>query len=385
MFGKRRRRGYREEPATALARYALLEATGDYLDGLTARRQEVLVKFGRSSLTLSRFDETPVTPWALASLRAVDAGSVDDASLRLPPDPASDERLTIRDPVMIEAIEHVCPDLRAGPPLGRGLLRLVLWGGGAAASLALIVFVLVPALADRLAPLVPYEQERRLGEAVVAQVSGLLSDGEACEDPAGVRALRRLSGRVLRHAELPMPVRIQVFASGTENAFAAPGGQIMILSGLLRNADGPDEIAAVVAHELGHVAARDPLRGVLRSAGSAGILGLSVGDFLGGAVVVAMGEAVINAAYTREAEIAADRYAHGLLAEAGLPSAAMAGFFERLADAVGQPEGLMRHLASHPDFASRRDAALEADVVGDAAFEPSLTDAEWLALQQICD
>ncbi|MEM1313942.1 MAG: hypothetical protein AAGI51_05265, partial [Pseudomonadota bacterium] len=68
MFG---RRGPLEEPSTALARYALLEATGDYLDGITARRQEVLVKFGRASLTLSRFDETPVAHWALASLREV--------------------------------------------------------------------------------------------------------------------------------------------------------------------------------------------------------------------------------------------------------------------------------------------------------------------------
>jgi Zn-dependent protease with chaperone function len=385
MLGKRRRRGYREEPATALARYALLEATGDYHDGLTSRRQEVLVKFGRASLTLSRFDETPVTHWALASLRAVDAGPVDDDALRLTPDPESDERLTLRDPVMIEAIEHVCPDLRAGPPLGRGLLRLGLWSGGAAAALALILFVLVPTLADRLAELVPYEQERRLGEAVAEQVAGLLSDGEACEDPAGRRALRRLSSRLLRHADLPMPVRVRVYESDMENAFAGPGGQILILSGLLRNAAGPDEVAAVLAHELGHVAARDPLRGVLRNAGSAGILGLLVGDFLGGAVVVAMGEAVLNASYTREAEIAADEYAHRLLAEAGLPSAPMAAFFERLAETVGEPEGLMRHLASHPDFAARRDAALAADVVGEAAYEPSLTDAEWLALQQICE
>lgn len=382
MFG---RRGPLEEPSTALARYALLEATGDYLDGITARRQEVLVKFGRASLTLSRFDETPVAHWALASLREVDAGPVDDSALRLTPDPDSDERLTLRDPVMIEAIEHVCPDLRAGPPLGRGVLKLGMWGGAAAAALALIVFVFVPALADRLAVLVPYEQERRLGETVVEQVSGLVSTGEACEDPVGTRALRRLSGRVLRHAELPMPVRIQVFPSDVENAFAAPGGQIIILSELLEQAAGPDEVAAVLAHELGHVAARDPLRGVLRSAGSAGILGLIVGDFLGGAVVVAMGEAVISASYTREAEIAADAYAHQVLAEAGLPAAAMARFFDRLAEALGEPEGLMRHLASHPDFSSRRQAALDADVVGAAAYEPSLTDAEWIALQQICD
>ncbi|MEM6440607.1 MAG: M48 family metallopeptidase [Pseudomonadota bacterium] len=352
---------------------------------MTSRRQEVLVKFGRASLPLSRFDETPVAHWALASLREVDAGAVDDAALRLTPDPDSDERLTLRDPVMIQAIRRVCPDLRAGPPLGRGLLRLGLWSGAAAAALALIVLVLVPTLADRLAVLVPYEQERRLGEAVVEQVAGLLSAEEACEDPAGQRALSRLSDRVARHADLPMPLRIQVFDAEMQNAFAAPGGQIMILSGLLRSASGPDEIAAVVAHEIGHVVARDPLRGVLRSAGSAGILGLLVGDFLGGAVVVAMGEAVLSASHSREAEFAADAYAHALLADAALPSTPMAAFFDRLSEQTDAPQGLMRHLATHPDLASRRDAALAADVIGDRAFEPSLTDAEWIALQQICD
>lgn len=386
VFGRRGgRRAPGQEPATALARYALLEASGDYHDGMTARSREVLVKFGRASLTLSRFDETPVTHWALASLRALD-GPQGGGVLRLTPDPESDERLTLRDPAMIEAIRAVCPDLDRAPPLGRSALRIGAWAGGAVGALALIVFVLVPALADRLAPLVPYEQELRLGEAVVEQIDRVMAGGAGfCEDPAGRAALRRLSDRLMPHAELPMPARLQVLNSPNLNAFAAPGGQVVILSGLLENAASVDEVAAVLAHELGHVAARDPLRGALRAAGSAGILGLVIGDVLGGTIVVAVGDAMINAAYTREAEEAADAYAHALLARAGLPSRPMAMFFRRLANRVGAAPGLLDHLRSHPDFESRIDAALAADTVGDRAFQPALTDADWVALQQICE
>lgn len=65
-----------------------------------------------------------------------------------------------------------------------------------------------------------------------------------------------------------------------------PGGLIILFRGLIDAAESSDEVAAVYAHELGHVVARDPTRIALRSAGSIGVLGLLLGDFAGGAVVL---------------------------------------------------------------------------------------------------
>src|SRR6056297_1059189 len=147
----------REPPATALARYARLEAVGDWWDGETARPREVIVKFGRSSLTLYGFDETPLAHWALAGLRRIDAPG-EPGTLRLTPDVDGDERLVLRDPEMIEAIRAVCPDLDRAAPSNGSWRRVALWAAGALTSIALLVFVIVPALAERLAPMIPPER-----------------------------------------------------------------------------------------------------------------------------------------------------------------------------------------------------------------------------------
>jgi predicted Zn-dependent protease len=258
------------------------------------------------------------------------------------------------------------------------------WAAGAATSIALLIFVIVPALAERMAPMIPQERAAALGDAVLERIGPLMGGGETCASPAGRAALARMTTRLTEAAGLETPVKISVWRSPMLNAFAVPGGRIVILSGLIDAASGPEEVAAVLAHELGHVAARDPLRSALRQAGTAGLLGLFVGDFLGGAVVVATAEAAISAAYSREAETAADDYAHRVLSEAGLPASALAGFFEALADRGAAAEGFARHFASHPDLEARAEAAREADAVGEGPYDPVLDDAGWIALQQIC-
>ena len=372
---------------TASERYALLEAEGRWFDGRTARPREVIVKFGKSSLTLLGADDTPLAHWALASLREIDAPGAAAGEMRLSPADDATERLALSDAEMIAAIRAACPDLRASSRPPGALRRALAWMAGAAAALALIVLVLIPALAERLAPLIPDEQAGRLGDAVVAQIGRALGAGgpeAACDDPAGARALDVLLARLGEGPEAPPPVRVMVLDHPLENAFAVPGGRIVLFRGLLEAAESPEEVAAVLAHEIGHVAHRDPTREALRSAGSAGVIGMFFGDFFGGAIVVAATNAVLDASYRQDAESAADAYAHALFAAAGLPAGALAGFFERMAEKGGAAPGLLSHIASHPDLASRAAAARAADVVGRRPWRPALSAAEWRALKGIC-
>ncbi len=370
---------------TALGRYALLEAEGEYFDGLTARPREVIVKFGESSLTLFSLDDTPIAHWALASVRAI-GGAVDDRELRLTPDAEGDERLTVRDPAMIDAIRAVCADLDRpyrAPGTNR---RLLFWAAAAIGAVALIVLVLVPSLAERLAPLIPAAQEERLGASVARNITRLQGGAAAvCESPDGSAALDRMVARLSSHVDSYVPLKVQVVDVDVPNAFAAPGGYIIVFRGLIAQAAGPEEVAGVLAHEIGHVVSRDPTRSALRTAGSAGVLGLLVGDFAGGAMLVAMTEAVLNASYSQEAESQADDTAYRIFSESGLPSSALAAFFDRLRREHGDVSGLMTHIASHPDLRSRAEKARAADTIGEKPYQPVLDDADWIALQQICD
>jgi predicted Zn-dependent protease len=168
------------------------------------------------------------------------------------------------------------------------------------------------------------------------------------------------------------------------NAFALPGGYVVFFRGLIDETERPEDLAAVFAHEIGHVTARDPTRIALRSAGSIGVLGLLFGDFAGGALVLFLAERIIQADYTKEAEAAADTFAYAALLDADLPPSAIATFFARLAAKSGEDAGIMEHLMSHP-APGDRIAASRAAESEDANFRPLLTETEWNALRVICD
>jgi len=184
---------------------------------------------------------------------------------------------------------------------------------------------------------------------------------------------------------LETPLTVHVLDHPMVNAFALPGGYVVFFQGLIDEAETPEEIAAVFAHEIGHVVARDPTRIALRSAGSIGVLGLLFGDFAGGAVVLFLAEQIIRADYTQEAEAAADSFAHEALLAVDLPPSAVATLFDRLSRHYHEDDaGLLEHFNSHPAMGDRIAAARDAEPEG-ALFRPILTDNEWAALQRICD
>lgn len=295
-------------------------------------------------------------------------------------------RLTLVDAKLADQIRTRAPALsRRDRPVGWG--KLIGWSAGAIASVAAIIFVLVPLMAAQLAAILPPAGEKALGDATLAQIRKVLGESElgleTCSGAGGVAALDALHQRLLPTDALPYSVDIHVFDHEMVNAFALPGGHVILFRGLIEAAESPDEVAAVLAHEIGHVVGRDPTRDALRSAGSIGVLGLLFGDFAGGTVVLFMANQLINASYSQAAETAADDYAHKVLKRAGISPNALGTFFQRLKDEYGDEEGLMAHLSSHPQLAERIDAAARA--ADDSAFAPAMSRAEWGALRRICD
>ena len=373
---------------TALDDYAKLEAAARYFDGHSAEPRDVVLSFGERTLMIVGFDDQPIAHWPLASLRGV--GKPGDAVAQLVPDPASDERIALEDQEMIAAIRRVCPNLYVLPVSRRKVRRVAVWGAAALVSVAVILLVLIPALADRLAIYVPPEREQALGDAIAGQIGEMLGSGDGgptliCTSPEGARALERMVVRLAPPADLPYPLRVSVVDNRLINAVALPGGRVLIFRGLLDAAETPEEVAGVLAHEFGHVINRDPTRGVLRAAGTAGIIGIMLGDVFGASVIAAASDAVLNASHQREAETRADEAAYRALAGAGLPSRSFARFFERLDEQNGPAAGPLRYIASHPGPAGRAERAAAADTIGDDPFVPVLTDRDWIALGNICD
>ena len=148
------------------------------------------------------------------------------------------------------------------------------------------------------------------------------------------------------------------------NAFALPGGYVYVSRGLLVLVNSEDELAGVIGHEIGHVAARHSVAQISRAAPlavmtnlSAAVTGLAsplLGQVVGGVGGLASG--LVLAPFSRDQEREADRVGQEMVAAAGWDPAGLAnilGTMEREQELQGNEAGRMSFLASHPSTPER--------------------------------
>ncbi len=298
-------------------------------------------------------------------------------------------RLEIRDPNLAATIEDRAEALDRGGAAERRLRRkIVALSFAAAASLSLTAVFGLPALASRIIPFVPLAIEHRLGAAVDKNIRSALDTrhlgpafacGAAPSETAGRAALGRLVAKLEAAAVLPFPLHVEVVRRAEPNAMALPGGHIYVNDGLIDQAQKPDELAGVLAHEMGHVAHRDGTRTVLQTAGLSFLFGMMLGDFVGGGAVVIAARTVLKSAYSRRVEAAADAYSVDLMEKVGGDPHALGTV---LAHIVGDKDHGMKLLLDHPET-KERIAAIDAVAVTGVT-TPLLDAADWSALKQIC-
>jgi Zn-dependent protease with chaperone function len=280
------------------------------------------------------------------------------------------------------------PRFGLGVRRGRGLERrqIFYWMMGAAASLIFIVLVVIPIFAERIAAAIPPAYERRLGSVVAEQVVNNLSSSRAgaiCSNSSGREALDGLIARLEAVANAPHPIIIRVSEAPAVNAFAVPGGQIILLSGLIAFTETPEELAGVVAHEIAHVVRRDPARGMIRSMAVGAVAGLVFGDALTFSTLGVLAASLLQTSYSRDVETKTDMLAFEILAAANMDTKGFATFFERLQKKEGEDsKGVMAYLSTHPPSEQRAALARAASKPG--LSNPALPSEAWRDIKRDC-
>lgn len=205
------------------------------------------------------------------------------------------------------------------------------------------------------------EKEVRAGRMLAAEVD---KEAKFIDDPIITEYVNRVGQNIVLHSDAKVPFTIKVIDSDEVNAFALPGGFFYVNKGLLLAADNEAELAGVMAHEIGHVAARHYME--MQRKDEAWNIATLAGILFGGAI---LGNVLYNGGgffegmamlkFTRGAEAEADRLGVQYMWAAGYDPGAMATMFEKLeAKNKKKPGSLAKMFMDHPAPADRRQSAL---------------------------
>lgn len=365
--------------------------SGHFFDGQTARKHSVAVGLGLDNLTIDEEDGAVCVRWPLPGLRAIRKirpGRPAELTCATAPD----ARLIVDDVTFSEVVLERAPHLarrRGYTPRWWERPSLVT---AAVLAFVVVVVIAVPWLAGPLARAAPDSWRAALGNSTEKLI---LSIGPRCSSPSGTTAMSTLVA-ALSNPNDPRPTRVTVINVNMVNAIALPGGKIVVMAKLLDLMETPDELAAVLAHEIGHVAERHPTEAVLRATGFSMFLTMLVGDSSWIAeFLAALGVQAVQSSYSREDERTADRIAAALMKAAGADPSALGTVFERLKK-VQKGKGvvdlgrLSALLSTHPSY-DDRIANARAETAGVATrslltdeARPLLSDEKWQALKGIC-
>lgn len=229
--------------------------------------------------------------------------------------------------------------------------------------LLLVLFWQADRIAGAIAGRIPVTQEQQFGRLVFQSMRGALKLQDAGADVAMVRGLgARLT------AGSPFQYEFHVAENPAINAFALPGGVIVVHTGLIRATRRPEELAGVLAHEVQHVEQRHSLKAMIKETGLRGLWAAVSGD-LGGTLAGQAALKLGSLRFSRDAEREADVRGFQALAKLDIDPQGMVDFFGTMhREASASPPAW---LSTHPPSDARQQALRQMrEALGERNFPP---------------
>jgi predicted Zn-dependent protease len=238
------------------------------------------------------------------------------------------------------------------------------------------LFMMRDRILDAVIVKMPVSVDAQIGNLLHTQ---LLQSGKLVKDGPAVEAVRTVGQRLVAHVPTQdFTFRFEVMNDPSVNAFAAPGGLIVVHTGLLAKATSVDQLVGVLGHEITHVTRRHSLRQIVYDLGLTTtlrwLLGIpdGIADTIAGAAVNLSG-----LKFSREQETEADRGGVELLQAARLPATGLQSFFEELSRDKGQ---VPTFLSTHPAD-KERSATLQRLIAERGAWAVDPLAIDWEAVQ----
>jgi len=315
------------------------------------------------------------------------AGGQDHDHLVLKWTGAQGERtIYLKNPDMIRAFRQAAPDHMADP-LERAVERVrqvrhrrrMVWSavGGVALAFMLGLWFGADLLVELAVARIPVEWEQKLGQSAYKD---FLAQQEIMKEGLTVSAVDEMTHRLTAQIpDNPYKFEVTVVKSDVVNAFALPGGYIVVFTGLMKKAGNGEEVAGVMSHELNHVLQRHGLERIVKQLGLVAVVSIILGNQQGlMSLARQLGVELLTLKFSREQETEADLTGLQLLYRAKIDPSGMISFFQRLSE---KDEGRMEWFSTHP-MSQGRAERLKAELVAMPKLAPVPFTFEWAKVRE---
>jgi Zn-dependent protease with chaperone function len=274
--------------------------------------------------------------------------------------PTGERTLYLKNPDVIRAFRQAAPD-QLNVPFEQAAERVrqvrhrhrMMWSiiGGTILAVVLGLWFGADLLVELAVDRIPVEWEQKLGESAYWD---FLSHQEVVKEGLAVTAVEEMTHRLTEQIpNNPYKFEVTVVKSDVVNAFALPGGYVVVFTALMKKAESGEEVAGVLAHELNHVLQRHGLERIVKNLGLMAVVAIIVGDQQGLiGLMRQVGVELLTLKFGREQETEADLTGLQLLHRAKIDPAGMITFFQRLSE---KDEGRMEWLSTHPMSTARAE------------------------------
>jgi len=231
--------------------------------------------------------------------------------------------------------------------------------------------------------IIPLAYDQKIGER---SYNFIRENSRVCENPKGMRSLERLKSKLTTNTN----IHISVIDEDVVNALAFPGGRIILFNGLLNEAGSPEEIYAILAHEVAHEEKRHSIQQMTRTMGAMFISSLVIGGAIEGIETLEKISEVVNVIvfmkYSRGFEEEADLLAVEQLMSQKISLKGFVDFFERNSRATAKANipGYLEWLSTHPLDQKRIDLINASIKTNKYSPRPVMSKNDWVQLKNIC-
>ena len=356
-------------------------------DGLPGAGAPCYVTVSADGLTMAPVGNSLLVEEAIAfTAMSVEAGGLDhDQLVASWGVGASVRTLYLKDPALIIAFRRAAPSaLMAHLERAAGQVRRArhshraLWGSavGVVVGLGLMLWFGSDLIVEWAVARIPVQWEQKLGETVYQD---FLSKETVLKEGPAVSAVQEMTQRMTaKIPNNPYTFQVSVVQSSVVNAFALPGGYVVVFTGLMRKAESGEEVAGVLSHELNHVLQRHGMERLVKMMGVAAVVSILVGDQQGLiGLARQLGLELATLKFGREQETEADVTGIRLLSDARIAPDGMIRFFERLSE---KDKERVELFSTHPMSAARAER-LKTELAALPKQTPEPFTFEWKQVQ----